>query len=1109
MSLSASPRLAAVLFAAFLSCASAQPFFSNNLVTVECVANSNYVTLNPTNLNLFANRNSIGVLQEFTIFTNSSGTYSLKAQFNGDIISADGAGTVPLIANRTAVGPWEQYNLVSEGGNVYALEALANSNYVTAASGSLIASQASPATGWEKFIIQTNATAYNAINWRVVMPQFNPNEAIVAACTPQDYGAKGDGVTDDTAAFQDAANAVSALDGGAIYIPPATYAFYTNLSIPTGVTLHGDWQDWTTNSTGAVGTIFKVYYGAGQTNAAPFIFLNGSTALKGVSIWYPNQNPASITGYPFTIVLYGDCVVQNVVLVNSYQGIQVTAATSGAKHILSTVIGSPLYKGIDLDMIADISHCEDIRFSPDVWPASKLPGAPAPGDPYAAWMRANGTAMRILRVDGEVCMNLYFSGYHVGIEANSSTNGVPGATFYNGSVSNCATALLAQDMSGQSGLQFTSFTLDGDTAVNRTTNSDDATVGFDNCQITGRSGLAVYSTGSDWHSWMAFQNCTINGTLQLDAGVFNVVNSTLTVPAGSNHCILNPNAVRAAFTGCDFSPARSIANSGSTNRVVIDGRHTIPNPLPQINWAQIKQDYLARHPAKTNLFVVTYPPWNATGNGTNDDTAAIQAALAAASTNGGGIVFLPGGKYHLTNTLDVPGGVELRGPYEMRHRTWPAPDNHAKGAVLQPYGGQGTTSGPPAIALEANSGLVGMTISYETQNSNTFAFPPTIQGRGGNVYVIGVVCPNPYYYVDLDTYTCTNHLVYMADGWALNTGYRVGNGSSGSLIDCMANWTYWWDNYDSASDLNYNPAWMEPVRNFAEHNLEMYVLGDCTELLVKDFVIPSHTLMHCFAENGRGPNATCIGAMCDETSVGFLLDAPGNVTDVNATWAVFAETNYPDLYTNTVGVCATTNFQGTARFFNSTLFGGPHTDFIVAGGDVGFELVHMLDHSAIGSVVNGGTFHLVNSGAYITYWIPNDVFPPYDVTFGPTAGLPGTVSEVIGCYAYNGVTNIIGNSSGPVWAWADYSLNVLDPQPTYELTPPPLQFSLTDGLAFSWPGNIGYFGLFEASSLTSSAAWTPINALTLYSKNQWNVRLPPNPINPFNNPGYYYRLQAP
>jgi autotransporter-associated beta strand protein len=864
---------------------------------------------------------------------------------------------------------------------------------------------------------------------RVIIPTLNTNEVVVAVATPQQYGAVGDGITDDSGAFQAAMNAVynsGGSGGGVVFVPAGNYAFYQNISIPTGVTLHGDWQDWTKGNGGLVGTTFKVYQGAGQTNGTPFITLSGSTALRDVNIWYPNQNAASITGYPFSIGLDDDCVVQNVVLVNSYQGIE--TFNGGSKHILSTIIGSPLYKGIDLDQIFDVCHAEDIRFSPDVWANSGLTNAPAAGGPHATWMRANGEAMRLRRVDGEMCMDTYISGYLVGIEANAATNGQPGATFYSGAVSNCATALLAQDMPTAFGLMFANFTLDGDTAVNRTNTSDDANAMFDHCQIIGRNGPAVISTGSSWHSWMQFQNCTISNALQLTGpGVFNVVDSAL---QGGTQCIMAANATRAAFTGCTFSPTTNIVNQGNSSNLVMDTRQSISNVLPLVQWTNVVNNFLSRRAAKTNLYVVTDAQWGASGNGINDDTAAIQSALTAAGAGGGGIVYVPAGKYHLNNTLDVPAGVELRGAFELRHGTSPGSDGHAKGTILQPYGGQGTTNGPVAIALEANSGLVGVTISYESQNNTCIPFPATIQGRGANVYAIGVCCPNPYSYVDLDSYTCTNHFLDMVDGWALKTGYTIGHGSQGTIVDCHGNWTYWVDNSDSSSSLPGNLQ--APVLSFVSHSMQMYVLGDCTELMVKDFSIIEKTYVNCVTENGRGPQVTLINNYCDASIQGFVLDAAStssSVSAVNMPMTTFNFGGYADQAQSTVAVLSTTNFLGTARFTSSVLWGGTYLDFNINGGDVGFDMVHMDSHSFIGSIVNGGVFHLINNSAYISYSGASN-FPPYNVVFGAGAGMAGKTNEFIGCYAYNGcgMANLAPNN--PVDCWNDYALSspaVLDP----------------------------------------------------------------------------------
>ncbi|MBR7825760.1 hypothetical protein KDK95_05530 [Actinospica sp. MGRD01-02] len=54
-------------------------------------------------------------------------------------------------------------------------------------------------------------------------------------------------------------------------------------------------------------------------------------------------------------------------------------------------------------------------------------------------------------------------------------------------------------------------------------------------------------------------------------------------------------------------------------------------------------------------------PFSAVGNGTSDDTAAIQAALNAAPL--GGVVYLPAGQYATSAPLIIPPQVTLRGSH--------------------------------------------------------------------------------------------------------------------------------------------------------------------------------------------------------------------------------------------------------------------------------------------------------------------------------------------------------------------------------------------------------------------------------------------------------------
>ncbi len=913
----------------------------------------------------------------------------------------------------------------------------------------------------------------------VFVPPHDTNGIVVAVATPQQYGAVGDGVTDDSAAFQSAMNAVNnsgGVGGGVVYVPSGVYAFSNTITIPLGVTLQGDWTDWSAGTNGVMGTLFKVYAGAGQSNGTPFITINRG-ALKGVSIWYPNQNPASITPYPFAISVGGDVVVQDVALINPYQGI---LGYSAAKHIFSDIFGSPLCTGIQVDEQYDISQQENVRFSPEFWPASQLPGAPPVGGSHAAWMRANGVAEKLYRADGEACMNVAINGYKIGVYGLLGVNGAPAASFYNSTVSNCATAYLDAAGGGNTGMEFTLCTLDGDTAVDRATNNS-ASAFFHTCQLIGHSGLSVRQNGGTG-STMQFQSCDILGTVRVEGGIANFVNSSFTVPATSNHCVMTSSAIYAGFTGGIFNPTRKINNAADARRLVIDGRRATTSPLPVVDWADIRNDSLTRRPAKLDLFIATSTPWNAVGDGVADDTVAIQSALNAAGANGGGIVYLPAGKYKLTGTLDVPVGVELRGSFPSRHAAQ-LYDGHVKVTVLQPYGGAGATNGPPAIALEPNAGVVGLSVTYEMQDTNATAYPPTIQGRGANVYAIGVLCPNAYWYVDLNTYTCTNHFFYQVDGWAVKNAFTIGNGSCGSIIECMANLSYWVDNNLSPSQLV--SAWQEPITDFSEHNLDWFVLGDCTELMVKNFDYRCRTFMHTIAQNGRGPWVNGILTMVDAAVECFRFDsvAYSEINIVNPEWMVTLA-DYPDL--TGYGIISTPNFSGKARFFNAPLWGTREWDYVIQSGDVGIELAHMDYLSSFGSKVDGGVFHLINAG------LEGNTASYYTVPFNSaSAGVPGKLSEIIGCYAWTGVTNSLANTGNPVSLWGNFGINKLVTQTPFEVASPKLLLVASGtNLALVWTNNMGAFNLHATLNLALPAIWSPVTSEPYFSTNCWTVTVP-------------------
>src|SRR5580658_7162346 len=93
------------------------------------------------------------------------------------------------------------------------------------------------------------------------------------------FGAKGDGVTDDSPAFRRALDAAAGHHGGTVYAPVGNYLFLEALNVPGAVTLAGSWQSVPAHNgirdkgmpkPTDDGTTFLVETGEGSESGPPF-----------------------------------------------------------------------------------------------------------------------------------------------------------------------------------------------------------------------------------------------------------------------------------------------------------------------------------------------------------------------------------------------------------------------------------------------------------------------------------------------------------------------------------------------------------------------------------------------------------------------------------------------------------------------------------------------------------------------------------------------------------------------------------------------------------------------------------------------------------------------
>ena len=234
---------------------------------------------------------------------------------------------------------------------------------------------------------------------------------LVGAFPVEWFGAKGDGVTDDTAAIQSAINAALAAGGGSVVFKVARYFTTGAFLVPTGVVLAGtvegpfDVRGVDPAATAIAPTLLVT------NTSGPFLTLqgNGSSGVTDLLFHYPNQVKTSASApkvYPYTILLQSGNVARSTVT-NAYNFLDVN---NGRDMVQDLYIGA-FNIGVHIDHTFNGLTLHNVH-NGVFW--DEVEGASYP-TPIDNWVLNNGTALVVERIDGLLVHNFFVFSRFTGI----------------------------------------------------------------------------------------------------------------------------------------------------------------------------------------------------------------------------------------------------------------------------------------------------------------------------------------------------------------------------------------------------------------------------------------------------------------------------------------------------------------------------------------------------------------------------------------------------------------------------------------------------------------------------------------------------------------------
>lgn len=193
--------------------------------------------------------------------------------------------------------------------------------------------------------------------------------------------------------------------------------------------------------------------------------------------------------------------------------------------------------------------------------------------------------------------------------------------------------------------------------------------GFVDLVVRGTSTPATYYTDFEGTSSATGTNVTLDQYGGKVMFVNQLVTVTVKSAGGSTvrqfTCGDSAPAVEvrsASFNGAAYSGGAIAAGNPTTLQAVLDKWYVSAGATDfMVDSGGTATPLSSIAAALARYYVVTDPAYGATGDGVTNDLAAVQAAINAANSDGGGIVFFPRGTYLLNGTLTTYQTVELVG----------------------------------------------------------------------------------------------------------------------------------------------------------------------------------------------------------------------------------------------------------------------------------------------------------------------------------------------------------------------------------------------------------------------------------------------------------------